>query len=196
MADLLTSADGGLVRAAETLHIGPLTYVMSLLSAWWMKGIVIAALGTAADLRLRPVRIPRTPALAGVALLVAALLSHGAKGFVDRVRPTLTDPALSALVAVPGDASFPSGHATSAFAVAGVVALLHPSLRALVLSLASMIAVSRVYLGVHYPSDVVAGAGLGLAIGVAVVFGARRFGLAPRATTPFTTAGIATKMSS
>ncbi|HEX2507845.1 MAG TPA: phosphatase PAP2 family protein, partial [Miltoncostaeaceae bacterium] len=74
----------------------------------------------------------------------------------------------------PGDASMPSGHAATAAAAAGVVALLHPRLRAPLAALVAAIALSRVYLGVHYPSDVIVGAALGLAIAWIVVALARR----------------------
>lgn len=177
--DLVTSIDRSLVEIVAGLRAAPLTAVMTLLSAWWVKGLVIAGLGTAADLRRRPLRLPATPLLAGVALLAASLLSGWLKHVAGRVRPSLADQALSALVAVPADASFPSGHATSAFAAAGVVAALHPRLRVAALTLAGLIGLSRVYLGVHYPSDVIAGALLGLVIAAVVVGLARRIGAAP-----------------
>ncbi len=58
----------------------------------------------------------------------------------------------------------------TAFAVAGAVALLAPRLRWPVLGLAALIAFSRVYLGVHFWIDVLAGAALGLAIGLGVAW--------------------------
>jgi undecaprenyl-diphosphatase len=180
--DLLTSVDDGLVRAAAGLRWAPLTALMTLLSAWWVKGIAIAALGAVADLRRRPRRIPPTPLVAAVAILTASWASSALKDVFDRVRPPLADHAIGALVAVPRDASFPSGHAATAFAAAGVVALLHPRLRVAALGLAALVALSRVYLGVHYPSDVLAGAVLGLAIAVAVV------------RVPFTAAAVAARM--
>jgi undecaprenyl-diphosphatase len=90
------------------------------------------------------------------------------------VRPALAEPGVTALVSVPGDAGMPSGHAATAAAAAGVVALLHPRLRLPLISLFAAIGLSRVYLGVHYPSDVLAGLALGLAVAWIVVAGARR----------------------
>ena len=58
----------------------------------------------------------------------------------------------------------PSGHATTAFAAALAAGLVHPRLRVPLLVLAGLIAVSRVWLGVHYPSDVLVGAAVGSAV--------------------------------
>ena len=58
----------------------------------------------------------------------------------------------------------PSGHASAAFAAAVAVGLVHPRLRWPLVALASLIAISRVWLGVHYLSDVLAGAALGAAV--------------------------------
>jgi undecaprenyl-diphosphatase len=72
--------------------------------------------------------------------------------------------------------SFPSGHATVAFACATVLALAVPRLRVPLFVLAALIAFSRVYVGVHYPFDVLAGAvlGVGLATALRMLAGALR----------------------
>lgn len=65
---------------------------------------------------------------------------------------------------VPSDKfSFPSGHAAAAFVFAGLVAYFYPTFSLLAYTLALMIGASRVLLGVHYPSDIAAGAFLGMA---------------------------------
>jgi undecaprenyl-diphosphatase len=66
------------------------------------------------------------------------------------------------------DTSFPSGHTAGSFAAAVALASFYPRDAPLVLAIASAVGVSRVYLGHHFPSDVVAGAGLGTAIGLGV----------------------------
>lgn len=73
------------------------------------------------------------------------------------------------LVPTPNFPSFPSGHATAAFSVAVIVALVYRRWYgwALALGGASLIALSRVYLGVHYPSDILGGAILGGGVGAA-----------------------------
>lgn len=170
----LAALDEALLRMAIDLRWGPLTALMTLLSAWWVKGIVIAAIGALADWRRRPRSVPWSALLATAALLIASAASGLLKDVFDRVRPALAEPGVTALVSLPGDASMPSGHAATAAAAAGVVALLHPRLRAPLAALVAAIALSRVYLGVHYPSDVIVGAALGLAIAWIVVALARR----------------------
>lgn len=68
--------------------------------------------------------------------------------------------------------SFPSGHATSSVAIAVTIAMLWPGNRrlagALLISMATLIAISRIYRGVHWPTDVIAGAALGFASGAIV----------------------------
>lgn len=175
LTDLLGGVDRGLLDAATAMRTEALTALMTVLSAWWVKSLAIPALGVVADLRRAPRRLPATLVPVAIALLAASLASRGVKALADRARPPL-DGAAAALVDLPADASLPSGHATTAFAAAGVVALMHPRLRAPALCLAALVALSRVYLGVHYPSDIAAGALLGLALAVAVVAAARRLG--------------------
>ena len=100
----------------------------------------------------------------GVAILIAESVSAALKGWIDRDRPPLSNPDPEPLVALPATHSFPSGHATVAFACATTLALAVPRLRVPLYVLATLIAFSRVYVGVHYPLDVLAGAVLGIGI--------------------------------
>lgn len=105
---------------------------------------------------------------ASLALASAAVNTLG-KGTVRRARP-LTDavPVIRRLHRPPVTTSFPSGHAASAAAFATGVALESPRWGAAVAPLAAAVAFSRVYTGVHYPSDVLAGAALGVGAALAV----------------------------
>jgi undecaprenyl-diphosphatase len=104
----------------------------------------------------------------GAAILVAESVSGALKEWVERDRPPLSNPEPEPLVDLPATYSFPSGHATVSFACATVLALAVPRLRALFYALAVLISLSRVYVGVHYPFDVLAGAVLGVAIAIAL----------------------------
>ncbi len=119
----------------------------------------------------------------GAAILIAESVSAALKGAIDRDRPPLSNPDPEPLVQLPATHSFPSGHATVAFACATVLSLAVPRLRLPLFMLAALIAFSRVYVGVHYPFDVLAGALLGVALAIALrtLAGAlRRSAPAPR----------------
>jgi undecaprenyl-diphosphatase len=109
-----------------------------------------------------------------LAVGVAAGLTSVFKETFDRVRPALADPGIVALVPTPESASFPSGHAATAFAAAITAGAFYPRLRWPLIGLAVLVGLSRIYLGVHYVLDVLAGAALGVAVGLLVVLVTRR----------------------
>lgn len=96
---------------------------------------------------------------------VAIALNYGVKLFVRRPRPVLE--GLPPLGGAPSSLSFPSAHAFSSFAVATAMFRVDPATAAAFL-VAAAISLGRPYLGMHYPSDVLAGAVLGVAAGLIV----------------------------
>lgn len=101
--------------------------------------------------------------MALAALILSTILGEGIlKHVVQRIRPSADIPAVNLLIAKPLSYSFPSGHTASSFAVAGVLAKYFKKYALGFFSLASLIAFSRLYLYVHYPTDVLAGIVLGL----------------------------------
>ncbi|WP_327414065.1 bifunctional phosphatase PAP2/diacylglycerol kinase family protein [Streptomyces sp. NBC_01233] len=102
-------------------------------------------------------------AVASLALASATINTVG-KWSVRRPRPLLHGvPAVRQLATQPQTTSFPSGHSASAFAFTAGLALESPGWAVAVAPVAASVAFSRVYTGVHYPSDVLAGAALGVA---------------------------------
>ena len=108
-----------------------------------------------------------------VAVALADWSATGLKALFDRERPPVRFPEPEPLVHVPDTASFPSGHAATSFAGATILALAFPRLAVPLYVLAAAVAFSRVYVGVHYPLDIVAGAALGIVVALAVRRGAR-----------------------
>ena len=117
------------------------------------------ALGLAAAALDRPQRAHWLRATRSV--LIAYALNTVLKTVVRRKRPQLEK--LPALISTPTSLSFPSAHASSSFAAARAYASLLPGEP--LYAVAGAMALSRVYLGVHYPSDIAAGALLGMLVG-------------------------------
>mgnify|MGYP001545147622 FL=1 len=90
------------------------------------------------------------------------------KNVIGRPRPFESWQALTCMMAPPDKFSFPSGHTMTAFAVWGVLFVGLPSLSHIYLVIAVIMGVSRIFLGLHYPSDVLVGAVLGGGIGLGI----------------------------
>jgi undecaprenyl-diphosphatase len=134
------------VEASEALFAATLAIVFLLAHGAgrvaWRRAVVAAVLS------------------AGVALLVAKVISE----VVDRARPFVADPhGVHLFAAHAPDPGFPSDHATAAFAIAVAIALRKRGWGVFALVAAAVLSVGRVALGVHYPSDVLAGAAVGAA---------------------------------
>jgi diacylglycerol kinase family enzyme/membrane-associated phospholipid phosphatase len=124
-------------------------------------------LAIAAGLQITGGRAGRRAALRGVLAIgvTSAVTNLPAKLLTARTRPDLElVPELRRLARVPTSTSFPSGHAASAFAFATAVGLERPRLRVPMAGLATAVAFSRVYTGVHYPGDVLVGAAIGAGV--------------------------------
>ena len=96
------------------------------------------------------------------------MVSYGLKQAIGRERPSEVYTTPKPLVRAPTDGSFPSGHATVSFACATILAFYAPRAAPAFFLLAAAIAWPRVYVGVHYPLDVLGGAVLGVAIALAL----------------------------
>lgn len=103
----------------------------------------------------------------GISMLIALALGYllgeaALKNIIERVRPISASYNYNFIITPPKSFSFPSGHTTSSFAAFGVCLFSKAKYRYLALALAIAIAFSRIYLHVHYPSDVLGGIILGL----------------------------------
>ena len=131
-----------------------------------IAGLVWIALAVVVAIALRrPWLFP----FVALAVLLADAVSLGLKNVFDVERPSVRYPEPEPLVTTPTDLSFPSGHAATSFAGALLLARAAPRLAVPLFGLAAAIAFSRVYVGVHYPLDVIGGAVLGLALATALL---------------------------
>ncbi len=113
----------------------------------------------------------KTGFMVGISLLGSLLFNNTIlKNIVQRTRPYRVIEELTILIPEPGEFSFPSGHTSSSFAAGMVLYLMLPKKYGVpALILAFLIGISRLYVGVHYPTDVLGGMVMGTLIAVATV---------------------------
>jgi undecaprenyl-diphosphatase len=136
---------------------------------------IVIALLIAAGRRVGVLRTIAFGIYTGLTTLAADSLALLVKDATHRTRPFVAHPQIHPLYVV-HSSSFPAGHAATAFAGAVLLSAVAPRLTPGLLVLATLIALSRIYDGVHYPTDVLAGAVLGAAVGIAAVLLLRRLG--------------------
>ena len=112
----------------------------------------------------------KTGLMMGVALLCGLIVGNlTLKPLIGRIRPYDLNPGVSLLIDKLHDFSFPSGHTLSSFEGATVLLIRDKRFGIPAMILAAIIALSRLYLYVHYPTDVLAGAVLGITFGILAV---------------------------
>ena len=175
MFEWITEIDHGiLLFIQEYLRLDWLTPFVNFISSLGNAGFfwILLSVGFLCFKKTRKAGV-----LSLISLLLCFLVTNVAlKNIVARMRPYHRYEDILLLIAHPGDFSFPSGHSASAFAAAGV--LFHYVDKRVgigLLILASAIALSRLYLGVHYPTDVLAGVCVGLICSLIVQALAQRF---------------------
>lgn len=174
MVQWLQSTDAWiLLQVQEYLRTAVLTEVMRFFTTLGNGGLLWIAVSA---VLLFSRRYRRTGAIALCALLLGYIFTDLLlKLLISRPRPFNTVPGLVSLIPPPGSYSFPSGHTSSSFSAAFVCRRGLGKKGALFFIPAVLIGFSRIYLGVHYFSDVLAGAALGLLAGQAVWFLAGRW---------------------
>ena len=153
-----------ILDALQSLHCGFLNAVMVFFTTLGELGAIWIAAGLVMLFFKKYRRLGITVLLG----LVIGLLTvnFGIKNIVARPRPCAINTSVSLLVPFPSEYSFPSGHTVSSFSAATSIFLKNKRLGVCALVLASVIAFSRLYLYVHFPTDVLCG----IAIGVAISF--------------------------
>lgn len=162
----LMSLDGDiLLFIQENLRNGILTPIFTAITTLGNSGIIWVIFSL---LLLIPKRTRKAGVMSLLALLVSLLINNMTlKNLVARIRPYDAIEGLVPLIRRPWDYSFPSGHTGSSFASAWVLFRRLPRRFGIpALILAGLIGVSRLYLGVHYPTDVLFGAASGIFSGM------------------------------
>jgi len=149
----------------HTLSAKPLDRFFSLITdvnSWYITYIIMLGI-----LVTKGGKRGRIAAVMAILLIATSdqISSNFLKNLFDRVRPCNFLPDVITPIGPEGTLSFPSSHAVNNFAVAMFFAILFPNLKWVLFITAALIAISRPYLGLHYPSDIVAGALIGSAIG-------------------------------
>ena len=139
---------------------------------WIWHGLGFIRLAYGGPQRFAAVGAAGSAAIAGVFVFMAL------KMLSQRPRPCQLEPHCWSKVLPPDQFSFPSGHTMTACSIALVVSYFYPSLEGPLLFLAVSIAMSRIVLGMHYLSDVLAGMILGIALGCSAITAFAALGLA------------------
>jgi undecaprenyl-diphosphatase len=133
------------------------------LKAYVQVSEIVFALGLVALFLVLGPRLRRAAVAAGLSAGGALVVAHFLAAAVDRSRPFVDHPLAHNFLSHASDPGFPSDHATGAFAIGFALVLRDRVAGSIALALALLLSVGRVALGAHYPSDVLAGAVLGLA---------------------------------
>jgi undecaprenyl-diphosphatase len=153
--EFIHEIDMNILHFIEQFRFGVLDQIMIFISWIGNVGIVWILLSLAL---LTTKKYRRVGLFCLVALLIGTIITDlTLKHLFARQRPYTHLPDYALLIEEPGTMSFPSGHTTAAFACAGVIAYHLKRVRFPILFGAGLMALSRMYLFVHFPSDIVAG---------------------------------------
>ena len=156
-----------ILHAIQQIHTPWLDAVMIFFTRLGDDGILWIALGVGL-LFFKKTR------KCGVCVLLSMLLSmlvgkEFLKNVVERTRPFMADPTVVLKVTPPSSYSFPSGHTLDAFTSATAIFMYYRKPGIVAFAVASLIAFSRMYLFMHYPTDILGGIIIGVGVAVIVV---------------------------
>lgn len=175
--DAIYEIDFAILEALQAIHcpaldliLAAFTYIGQAGAVWIVASIIFLCIksrrGTGAAV---------LTSLALEVLLNERIIKH----IVKRPRPFTLHPWIDTVVHRPSSWSFPSGHACSSFAAATAIFCFDKRLGVIAYAVAAVIAFSRSYFYIHFPTDVLCGALLGVLIGISAAFIVRRI-LKPR----------------
>ena len=162
MLETLLNLDGGfLLFLQESVRNPILDSIMIFITSLGNGGMIWIA---ATILLLIPKKTRKAGVMSAVALLGSLIINNNiVKNIVQRPRPFVTFADLQIIIPTPSEFSFPSGHTSSSFAAAAVFYRHLPKKLGIPsVILAGLIGFSRLYVGVHYPTDVIAGVLMGI----------------------------------
>ena len=152
----------------DALRCDVLDFIIPIYTSLGEDGIIWIALGL---VLLIPKKFRKTGIMVLAALLVMLVVNNIVlKNLIARARPCWVYPEMVQLVHNPSSFSFPSGHTTSAFAVAFTVFSQHKKFGKVVIVMSAIMAFTRLYVFVHYPTDVYGGILVAMAITTFVCF--------------------------
>lgn len=162
--DMITSIDNAVFGFFESLNSGLADVFFKFFTYLGNAGIVWIAAG------ILMLFFRKTRSL-GCCMLVCLALTFITndliiKPIVHRARPFIADPTIRLIISAPAGHSFPSGHTAAAFSCATVIFIQHKKAGLGAFLLAALIGASRIYLFVHYPTDVFCGAVIGIICGI------------------------------
>ena len=164
---VVRNLDRAAFRAVFGLKWPPLTAVLRFFTlvgtAGFLWGSFAAVAFVFTGFRISNLLIP------WVAVAGSWTLAEGAKYLFDRSRPFIWDTEIAPLIKTPSSSSFPSGHSATAAAGALTLSVVYPAFAPALLLAGFLVVFSRVYLGVHFPVDVLAGVAIGAVTAVLVL---------------------------
>ena len=159
---MIEAFDAGILEFFQRLHTPVLTVIFHFFTSIGEAGMVWIVAGL---LLLVMKNTRKYGCIVLLALLMCLLLGNGLlKNLFTRPRPCWRHPEISMLIQVPTDYSFPSGHTFSSFAAAVSIWHWKKNYGYLAFGVAILIATSRLYFFVHYPTDILGGAVFGTLI--------------------------------
>lgn len=161
-----------ILHVIQSIHTDLLDTIMILLSTLGNSGLIWIAIAVV-------LLIPKRTRYCGITMLAAMAFSFllgnlCLKNIIQRKRPCAVDTSVRLLIPFPSEYSFPSGHTLNGFTAATVIFLYFKKPGVFALLLAAAIAFSRMYLFVHYPTDILGGMVLGFVDAVMVYLLAKR----------------------